>query len=225
MKNKLAYLLICCFALSMVGCNSSNNNSTHTESEVIHEKRVPKLTDEMIASLPDGRTIPDSYIESIFHGSPEFADYVKNIVGTEAKDFEFISSDGVVHSLSEYKGKPILLEIMATWCSTCEKTIPAVEQFTNANPNLPILSISLDETPEDIASFFKEKGMGKDTYTVDLSKTDLREMYDVQFVPTFFFIDGNGIIQFAYVGEVEAGFLKDLTKLTLNVDTVASLNN
>ena len=51
-------------------------------------------------------------------------------VGSKAPNFTLHSLDGDEVSLSDYKGKKILVNFWATWCPPCKKEMPAIQQFS-----------------------------------------------------------------------------------------------
>jgi peroxiredoxin len=70
--------------------------------------------------------------------------------GKEAADFSYPDVDGKTHSLSEYRGKVVLLDIWATWCGPCRKEFPALKKLATEmhNSDLLFLGISID-APKD----------------------------------------------------------------------------
>jgi thiol-disulfide isomerase/thioredoxin len=50
-------------------------------------------------------------------------------VGLPAPDFKFPGMDGKMVSLSDYRGKVVLVNIWATWCSSCVDEMPSMEKL------------------------------------------------------------------------------------------------
>ncbi|MBV9670009.1 MAG: TlpA family protein disulfide reductase [Acidobacteriales bacterium] len=63
--------------------------------------------------------------------------------GHVAPELIFATPDGVQHRLSEYRGKAVVVNIWATWCSPCREEMPALERLQEENrERLVVLMIS-----------------------------------------------------------------------------------
>ncbi len=89
------------------------------------------------------------------------ADSLGNIVkvGDIAPDFEFTYTDGKTAKLSDYKGKVVMLQFTASWCSICRKEMPYIEsdiwQKHKDNQNFVLIGIDRDEPLETVVEFGK----------------------------------------------------------------------
>jgi peroxiredoxin/protocatechuate 3,4-dioxygenase beta subunit len=83
-------------------------------------------------------------------------------VGQPAPDFNIKTTDGRAVSLGGLKGKYVLLDFWATWCAPCIEEIPnlkaAHERFA-ADPRFAMVSLSLDEKPEDPSNAAEAMGL------------------------------------------------------------------
>ncbi len=81
-------------------------------------------------------------------------------IGEQAPDFSTVSTDGKTVHLSELKGKVIMLQFTASWCSVCRKEMPHIEadiwQEHKDNPDFALLGIDLDEPKETVEKFGKQ---------------------------------------------------------------------
>lgn len=50
----------------------------------------------------------------------------------------------VMKVLSDFKGKPLLVNFWATWCAPCVREMPLLDKFAKENPQLPVLGLALD---------------------------------------------------------------------------------
>ncbi len=129
-------------------------------------------------------------------------------VGSKAPNFTLHSLDGDEVSLSDYKGKKILVNFWATWCPPCKKEMPAIQQFSKeANEDLVVIAVNID--PEnDVVAFANEYKL---TFPILLDYQDVdkpvSDNYQVMAIPTTFFIDSEGNIQNKFIGEMK---LKDI---------------
>ena len=106
-------------------------------------------------------------------------------------------------SLSDFKGKVVLLDFWATWCIPCRKAMKFYEELyrEKQKEGLVILTISIDQREEKITDFLKKRPVSFPVL-YDPEKT-LMEKYGVLRIPTTFVIDKDGKIQNKYVGIVE----------------------
>lgn len=78
-------------------------------------------------------------------------------IGDSAPDFTIKYLNGVQEKLSENKGKVIMLQFTASWCSVCRKEMPFIEseiyQKLKNNPNFMLIGIDLKEDSETIKKF------------------------------------------------------------------------
>ena len=126
------------------------------------------------------------------HGS---VNLVGDVRGALAPDFELSTLDGKRVKLSDYRGKAVLLNFWATWCSPCKIEMPWFVDMQNryGNDGLVILGVAMDDsdTPK-IAQFASEMGVN---YPVLLGTDKVSEEYgNVLYLPTSFYIDRDGRI-------------------------------
>jgi len=112
-----------------------------------------------------------------------------------APDFELTSLDGKQVKLSDFRGKAVLLNFWATWCSPCKVEMPWFVDLQKkyGNDGLVVLGVAMDDsdTPK-IAQFASELGVN---YLVLLGTDKVSEAYgNVEFLPTSFYIDREGRI-------------------------------
>ena len=112
-----------------------------------------------------------------------------------APDFTFPDLNGRNISLSDYKGKVVLLNIWATWCPPCVYEMPSMEKLYKEfkGENFEILAVSIDTGGKDIVAPFMKKY--KLTFPALLDpKGTIKTLYGVTGVPESYIIDKQGII-------------------------------
>ena len=128
--------------------------------------------------------------------------------GSRAPDFELTALDGKVVRLSELRGRAVLINFWATWCGPCRIEMPDIqEQYETHTPDLVVLAINMDESPELVAPFVNELGL---TFPILLDPGGKvnRELYTVRGYPSSYFVDKDGVIRVVQLGIMTSGQLK-----------------
>lgn len=83
-------------------------------------------------------------------------------VGDLAPDFTLELTDGTTFTLSEQRGKVVMLQFTAGWCGVCRKEMPFIERDiwlpNKDNEEFVLLGIDREETKEQIDAFIKKVG-------------------------------------------------------------------
>jgi peroxiredoxin len=142
-------------------------------------------------------------------------------VGESAPDFELRSLDGRTVRLSDFRGKPVLLNFWASWCAPCRVEMPwLVELDQQYRPlGIEIVGVSLDDpgAEQDVAKFVAERGV---RYTILIGDSAVADVYGgARFLPQSFFIDRDGTITKTSFGLTDKHELEEgLKKLLANAD-------
>ena len=116
--------------------------------------------------------------------------------GKRAPDFSLRSIDGKKVSLSDYKGKAVLINFWATWCAPCKIEMPWLVDLRKqyAGQGFEILGVSEDDadTPRTkLAKFGQEQGLNYPSLVGDDAVSRISR---VEFLPTSYFVGRNGKI-------------------------------
>ena len=80
-------------------------------------------------------------------------------VGDKAPDFTIKLTDGKTVKLSTLRGKVVMLQFTASWCSVCRKEMPFIEkdiwQKHKSNPNFALMAVDRDEPLATVKKFTK----------------------------------------------------------------------
>ena len=121
-----------------------------------------------------------------------------------APDFTFPGLNGKMVSLSDYKGKVVLVNIWATWCPPCVDEMPSMEKLYQKfkGENFEILAVSIDEPGlKAVAPFMKKSNL---TFPALIdSEGTIKAVYGIIGVPESFIIDQQGILIKKIVGPVD----------------------
>jgi thiol-disulfide isomerase/thioredoxin len=79
--------------------------------------------------------------------------------GTAAPDTPFQDPDGEPARLTDFRGKPVLLNLWATWCAPCVKELPTLDALQlREGPALKVLTVSQDMEGREKVEAFLTKG-------------------------------------------------------------------
>lgn len=122
---------------------------------------------------------------------------------------------GRERSLSDFKGKVVILDFWATWCAPCRTEIPdfIALQKKYADRGLVIIGLSLDQQgPEVVKKFVEQLGVN---YSILIADEDVTEAYRVTAIPTTFVIDREGRLRHQKTGPIKdlAEYERQLTAL------------
>jgi len=135
-------------------------------------------------------------------------------VGNLAPDFQLNNLDGESVSLSDLRGKPVLINFWATWCPYCVDEMPYIQEVYDEwlSKGLVVLAINKGESPSKVEEFVKDYDL---SFPVLLDvKGDVANKYNIRPLPTTFFIDKDGIIRDIRIGafqskqEIEKSLIK-----------------
>lgn len=113
----------------------------------------------------------------------------------EMPDFTVYDVDGNPHKLSDFRGKPVILNFWATWCGYCEMEMPDFEdKYQQYGDQIHFLMVDVtdgsQETVEKASAFIAEKGYTFPVYYD--TAMEATASYGTGGLPVTYFIDAEG---------------------------------
>ena len=122
--------------------------------------------------------------------------------GFTAPDFTLDLLGGGKVTLSDLRGKAVVVNLWASWCPPCRAEMPAIQKVYQDYKDLGLVVLGVNTTNQDneadAAAFVREYGL---TFPIPLDRDgSVSVRYELRGLPTTFFIDRKGIIRSVVVG-------------------------
>ncbi len=121
-----------------------------------------------------------------------------------APDFTLRDLSGVSVSLSDYRGKVVLLNFWATWCPPCKAEMPSMEKLYRMlkDEGLALLAVNIEPNgPQTVIPFLKENPHSFPILFDD--KASVQKLYGVYKFPETFVIRKDGTIDDRVIGAID----------------------
>ena len=122
----------------------------------------------------------------------------------DASSVAWVDAEGARHQLAELKGKVVLVDVWATWCPPCRRSLPEVADLQRkGGGEFVVLALSIDDKGwQDVRPFLAERpGLGLRAGLPDGPK-GLAAFGSIRGIPTTFVIDRSGRIRTRWSGFV-----------------------
>ena len=140
-------------------------------------------------------------------------------VGDTPYDFALENVDGEIVTLSQFIGRPILINFWATWCGPCRIEMPEIQAVweEHQDDGLVVLALDQDETAAQVEAYFDELGLTFTPLLDDGSET--ARNYGLRgTLPSTVFVNPEGKITVIHRGVMTRGQLDDFLAQTLPDD-------
>lgn len=122
----------------------------------------------------------------------------------EAADIKFEDMDGNVLHLSDFRGKKVVINFWAVFCTPCVKEMPDFDRAVSylERKNTVILALNVAEPQNEIKEFIEGLGIKNLEIYMDIDN-NAAKTYAIDTIPRTIIIDEKGIIRYAARGMVE----------------------
>jgi peroxiredoxin len=113
-------------------------------------------------------------------------------LGEPAPDFTLEAPDGSTVKLSDFAGRPVILNFWATWCAPCQIEMPYLQaaHTEHADKGLVVLGVNVGEQTSVVQPYLEERSL---TFPVALDlNSRVSDLYRVFSFPTTYLIDRDG---------------------------------
>ena len=122
--------------------------------------------------------------------------------GFLAPDFNLTTFSGDSYTLSELRGKPVLINFWASWCPPCRSEMPAIQRVYDEFQDQGFTVLAVNTTyQDDLGDAITFAQIRKLTFPILLDRdASVANLYEVRSLPTTFFVDSQGIISEVVIG-------------------------
>ena len=150
----------------------------------------PDLVEQWLGMMDKSFVDTPAYEEAV----RQIAKHRELAVGTVAPDFSLPSNSGKIVSLKDFRGKYVLLDFWASWCSPCRGEIPHLKKLweTFHGKGLEIISITIDRKESDWYKALADEQMP--WIQLSAKGTNVSRKYNIQSIPHLLLLDPQGKI-------------------------------
>ncbi|GLH33310.1 thiol:disulfide interchange protein [Pseudomonas sp. BR1R-5] len=127
--------------------------------------------------------------------------------GTELPELSLRNASGQSVALHSYRGKPLVINIWATWCPPCRREMPVLQHAQGEYPHVTFLFVNQGETPENVSTFLATTGLSL-THVLFDGTGILAQRVGSMALPTTLFYDANGRLIGSHLGELSRASLR-----------------
>lgn len=109
-------------------------------------------------------------------------------------------------ALEQYQGKPVVLNLWASWCPPCRREMPVLEAAQREHPEVHFVFANQAESAQTVEKYLQNEGLDLQNVLLD-QHTAIAELVKSRGLPTTLFIDAAGNMQSYRMGELSAASL------------------
>lgn len=189
----------------------------------------------MIVATMGYRFLSEQYapqqIDSGIAASPNESDTENNSTNdssvTQTPDFTMLDFEGNSAKLSDYFGKPVIVNFWATWCGPCQSEMPAFDtMYQNYKDEVHFIMLNLTDgsrdTVESVTKFIEDAGYSFPVY-FDTSM-DAAYTYSAYSIPMTLFITSDGRLAHTQMGAMSEDTLEKYVETLIEISKEVTTN-
>ncbi len=122
------------------------------------------------------------------------------VPGASAPSFTLPDTEGRARSLSEWTGRPVVLNFWAFWCDTWKAELPSLRALSDEQSALgfSLVAVSVDGTR--VPEFTRQRGAPTPFPTLLDTQGKVSRAYGIAHVPTVVILDARGHVRYTHIG-------------------------
>ena len=116
-------------------------------------------------------------------------------------DLAFQRLDGTASRLADYRGRPVILNLWATWCPPCRRETPMLVRAAEEAGAVPIVLVNQGEGREVVSRYLASEKLSATPFVLDADST-LTALTESRALPTTLLLDGQGTVREVHMGEI-----------------------
>ena len=116
--------------------------------------------------------------------------------------------DGREVALPSLRGKPLVVNLWATWCGPCRSELPMLVEAQQRMPHVRFVFVDQGEDAVTVTGYLHRAGLAPRHVLID-TNLDVSAAYGVRAYPTTLFVDADGILRDQVMGELSVATLAD----------------
>jgi thiol-disulfide isomerase/thioredoxin len=133
---------------------------------------------------------------------------VRPDTGQELPALRFTSLEGQPINLAEFKGKPTVVNLWATWCPPCVREMPVLHQAQIDRPGVNFVFLNQGESAEKVGAWLQARQLSMSNVLMD-SNRQAAAAFKQGALPTTLFFDAKGRLVSTRIGELSAATLTE----------------
>lgn len=135
-----------------------------------------------------------------------------NLIGDQIPTLKLKSADGRVQTIDSFRGKPVLIDLWATWCAPCVDALPKLDKLYHeaAKKALAVISIDRDKESKTASELLTKKGYSWPNFHDD---GDIEKLVGSSGIPRTLLIDAQGKVVYDSAPPSDDDLRKQITKL------------
>lgn len=126
--------------------------------------------------------------------------------GTRIPQVALRDASGASVALQDYVGKPVVINLWATWCPPCRREMPVLSEAQVANPDITFLFVNQGEGTAEVQRFLEHSNLQLDNVLLD-SGGRLGQQVGSMSLPTTLFYNADGKQLGSHLGELSKASL------------------